>query len=481
MWALSIIILYAVSVFFVILFSMGQLALLITYMRNRRKINSPTELSTYPEVAIQLPVYNEGRIIEGLLDAIALINYPKDKLLIQILDDSTDETIELCAARARQLKAQGFNAMHLQRGDRRGFKAGALQEGLEKCSSEFITIFDADFLPQPDFLLKVLPYFSDPKTGLVQTRWGHKNAGQSWLTRVQELGLNGHFIIDQQARHQAGWFINFNGTAGIWRKSCIVDAGGWQFDTLTEDLDLSYRAQMRGWKLCYCPEVITPAELPARLQAMRSQQFRWIKGGIETSKKIILDLWSCPASLPAKIFGSFHLLSNYVYLFILLSSILSVPAMIIKNLDPAFGLFFRINSLFFSVFFINLGYCYVTVRADKNKVGPSVLELTKVFPMAVLVSLGMSYNNSTAIMQGIRGKKTAFIRTPKLIMPSSLTLEAVPAEKVKRQEWPEIILFVYFFFAVVVGVYFRDFSFLPYHFIMLSGFGLILYYAYQQP
>ena len=316
----------------------------------------------------------------------------------------------------------------------------------------------------------------------MQTRWGHINGDQSWLTQAQKLGLNGHFIIDQEGRDKSGLFINFNGTAGIWRKSCIIDAGGWQYDTLTEDLDLSYRAQMKGWKLCYCPDIITPAELPYLLNSLRTQQFRWIKGGIETSKKIVADLWRSKLSLTVKIFGSFHLLSYYVYLFILLSAILSVPAMFVKNLNTQFDLFFTLNTLFFSAFIINFSYCLTTVWIEKNTFRDALRELARVFPFAILISLGMSYHNSTAIFQGIIGKKTAFIRTPKFMSESerSAGSDQYHIKNNLFKELPEILLFFYFLFAVFAGVYFMDFGFLPYHVIMLSGFGLILYYAFHQ-
>ena len=483
MWEITVLILYSVSVFFIILFSIGQLSLLVLFFRNRGKSHQPLTPSKLPLITVQLPIYNERYVIGRLLKAVAMLDYPKEKMEIQILDDSTDETSDICQREADKLSKQGFDVKYLHRHSRKGYKAGALQQGLLRSSGEFLVIFDADFIPSPDFLIKTLPYFTNKKTGLVQTRWGHINASQSWLTRVQELGLNGHFIIDQQGRDKSGLFINFNGTAGIWRKTCIVDAGGWQFDTLTEDLDLSYRAQMRGWKLNYCPDIITPAELPFLLNSVRTQQFRWIKGGIETSKKILGNLWKCNLSLPVKLFGSFHLLSNYVYVFILLSSILSVPAMFIKNSSPQFDLYFKLNSLFFSVFIINFLYCFVTVWVEKKTMGESIKEMASVFPMAILISLGMSYHNSTAIFQGVVGKKTSFVRTPKFKAGTEdriTTSSSYNLEKNIFRELPEILLFMYFSFAVAAGVHFGDIGFLPYHLIMLSGFGVILYYAFQE-
>ncbi len=483
MWEIIVVILYSVSVFFVILFSIGQMALLYKYFQNRDKQQIRLDTIDWPKVTVQLPLYNERFVIERLLDAVAKLNYPKNKLDIQVLDDSTDQTKLISAKKIEELKSLGFNISHIQRQIRTGFKAGALQEGLEIAEGDFIAIFDADFVPEPDFLIKALPYFINENIGMVQTRWGHINGDQSWLTKAQQLALNGHFIIDQEGRNKSGLIINFNGTAGIWRKECIVDAGGWQYDTLTEDLDLSYRAQIKGWKFSYCPHIITPAELPFVLNAVRTQQFRWIKGGIETSKKIMSELWNSKLSTTVKIFGSFHLLSNYVYIFILLSSILSVPAMFVKNLDPAFDLFFKLNAIFFFVFIINFYYCLTTIRKEKNNLMEALKELAQVFPMAILISLGMSYHNSTAIFQGVIGKKTSFIRTPKfkIVDGKSIVNSAVYLSRNNlRKELPEIILFIYFLFAVLSGIYFKDYGFLPYHLIMLSGFGLILYYAFSQ-
>ena len=481
MWEFSVIILYCFFFFFVILFSIGQLALLISFLRNRNKNSPAVPLEVLPLLTVQLPVYNERFVIGRLLDAVASLSYPKDKLEIQVLDDSTDDTVSIAEARINALRSAGFNMKHIRRSNRAGYKAGALQNGLTLASGEFLAIFDADFIPQPDFLMRTLPYFTNDNIGLVQTRWGHINAGQSWLTKAQEIGLNSHFIIEQEGRDKSGYFINFNGTAGIWRKSCIIDAGGWQSDTLTEDLDLSYRAQMCGWKFSYCPGIITPAELPHLLNAVRSQQFRWIKGGVETSRKLLRKLWACNLSLSVKLFGTFHLLSNYIYVFILLTGILSVPAMFVKNMFPAFDLFFQLNAVFFIVFMINFMYCFTAVWMDKQKMATALKEISQVFPIAMLVSLGMSYHNTKAVLQGLRGKKTPFIRTPKFSGSAEFTDQQHYVKRQKlHEELPELLLFLYFLFAVIAGIYFKDFGFLLYHLLMLSGFGLILYFAFRQ-
>jgi cellulose synthase/poly-beta-1,6-N-acetylglucosamine synthase-like glycosyltransferase len=482
MWQIIVLSLYSLSMFFIIIFSIGQLALLVLFFRRKKQTPGSVRAFSTPHITVQLPVYNEPLVIGRLLEAVFKLDYPKNNLEIQILDDSTDETSDICKRYTRELTIRGFDVQYLHRTNRNGFKAGALQDGLLRASGEFLVIFDADFIPQPDFIKRTLVHFSTENIGLVQTRWGHLNGSQSWLTRIQEMGLNGHFSIDQETRDKSGLFINFNGTAGIWRTSCIIDSGGWQVDTLTEDLDLSYRAQMKGWKLRYCPEVVTPAELPAALTSIKSQQFRWIKGGVETSRKLLSSLWKCDVALRVKVFGSLHLLSNSVYMFIFLTSILSLPALIIKNISPEFDLFFKIIRLFFSIFAINAVYCFITIRADAKGFKESLRVFAALFPMAILFSMGMSYHNSTAIWQGIRGNKSSFVRTPKTGSQKPAKGSSIsPLNNNVTSELPEMLLLAYFLFGVVVAIYFNDPGFLLYQLMMCLSYGLILYYAFQQP
>jgi cellulose synthase/poly-beta-1,6-N-acetylglucosamine synthase-like glycosyltransferase len=478
MIAHSIIILYCFFFFFIILFSIGQLALLINFLLNRNKVNHKVPISTFPLVTIQLPIYNERYVIERLLDTISNLNYPQNKLEIQVLDDSDDDTSSITEQKVKTLSALGYTISHIKRTDRTGFKAGALQNGLNLSKGEYIAIFDADFIPDPDFLINSLPYFSADKIGMVQTRWGHINAKDSWLTRAQEIGLNSHFIIDQDGRAKGGYFISFNGTAGIWRKTCIENSGGWEADTLTEDLDLSYRAQMNGWKFNYCSEIISPAELPNRLSSVRSQQFRWIKGGVETSKKLMGRLWKCKLPLSIKLFGSLHLLNNYIYVFILFTGILSVPLMFLKNSSTEFNQFFNWSTLFMMVLLINFLYCFTSVLMDKKKIILAIKEIFSAFPIAIIVSMGMSYNNTIAILKGIKGKKTTFIRTPKY--SQSKADNPYLKDQKLRKYIPEFLLFIYFFLAFITGLYFKDFGFLIYHLLMLSGFGFVLFCAYDE-
>ena len=478
MLALGIIILYSLFFFFIILFSLGQLALLIIFLTNRNKSNPKLHLDKYPKITIQLPIYNERFVIERLLNAISNLNYPKENFEIQVLDDSNDETSAIVEYLAEKLRQSGSTVFHMKRDNRIGFKAGALQNGLTNAKGEYIAIFDADFIPDPDFLINTLPYFSNDKIGMVQTRWGHINARESWLTRAQEIGLNSHFIIDQDGRAKGGYFISFNGTAGVWRKTCIEDSGGWEADTLTEDLDLSYRAQMKGWKFCYCPEIVSPAELPNLLSAVRSQQFRWIKGGVETSKKLIARLWNCNLPLSIKLLGSLQLLNNYIYAFILLTSLLSVPLMLLKNTTTEFNQFFNWSSLLIIVLLINFIYCFTAILVDKKKIIASIKEIISAFPIAIIVSMGMCYHNSVAVLKGIQGQQTAFIRTPKF---NELKKDNPYSKSQKLRKYlPEFLLFIYFFLAAISGLYFKDIGFLIYHLLMLSGFGFILFSAFEE-
>jgi len=281
----ALLISYIVALSFPFIFGSNGFLMIYYYFRYRnRQVARKGELKELPAVTVQLPVYNELYVVNRAIDAICALDYPKDKLEIQVLDDSTDETTSVIGRKVSEKSSQGFNISHVRRGNRQGFKAGALKFGLAQSSGDFVAIFDADFMPRPDFLKRTLPYFADAKVGLVQTRWEHINSEYSLLTRAQAIALDGHFVIEQQVRNKAGFFINFNGTAGIWRRACIEDSGNWEADTLAEDLDLSYRAQLKGWQFVFMKEYTSPAELPADVNGLRSQQFRWTKGAIEASK-----------------------------------------------------------------------------------------------------------------------------------------------------------------------------------------------------
>ncbi|HKK12195.1 MAG TPA: cellulose synthase family protein, partial [Flavobacteriaceae bacterium] len=316
-----IILVYTVAIILIFMYALAQLNLLHNYLSAKKSNNNDCEKFDFsnpdeiPFVTIQLPVYNEMYVMDRLLDNIAKMDYPKDKLEIQVLDDSTDETVNTTREHIQKLKQTGLDINHITRTDRSGFKAGALKEGLKIAKGEFIAIFDADFLPNKNWLKRTIPYFKDEKIGVVQTRWGHLNRNYSLLTKIQAFALDAHFTLEQVGRNSKGHFINFNGTAGVWRKTCILDAGNWEGDTLTEDLDLSYRAQLKNWKFKYLEDVETPAELPVVISAARSQQFRWNKGGAENFRKMLMRIIkSHDISTKTKIHGLLHLLNSSMFL-----------------------------------------------------------------------------------------------------------------------------------------------------------------------
>jgi len=297
------------------------------FLKNRRRVPQPlSHFEQLPVITVQLPLFNEIYVVERLLKSVSELDYPRERLQIQVLDDSTDETRYLTASCAQKLAERGFDVELIHRTDRVGYKAGALEAGLATARGDFVCILDADFVPQPELLRSAVHFFTDPKVGMIQTRWGHINRGYSLLTRVQAMFLDGHLLLEQVARSRSGRFFNFNGTAGIWRKSCIAESGGWQHDTLTEDLDLSYRAQLAGWKFVFLTDVVTPAELPVDMNGFKSQQHRWTKGSIQTCKKLLPRIWRSGLPLPIKIEATGHLTSNFAYLLLACLCVLIHPS-----------------------------------------------------------------------------------------------------------------------------------------------------------
>ena len=309
------------------LYGLHRFCIVYLFLKHRRNAPQPlSEFTSLPKVTVQLPLYNEYYVVERLLQAVSELDYPRDLLQIQVLDDSTDETQVLSQRRVEELREQGFNTELIHRVDRSGFKAGALERGLRSCEGEFILILDADFVPHPDILKQTIHYFTDARVGMIQTRWGHINRTYSLLTRVQAMFLDGHLVLEQTARSRSGRFFNFNGTAGVWRKSCIESSGGWQHDTLTEDLDLSYRAQMNGWRFVFLSDLVTPAELPVDINGFKSQQHRWTKGSIQTCKKLLPSIWRSRLPLTVKMEATAHLTSNFAYLLLAFLCVLLQPS-----------------------------------------------------------------------------------------------------------------------------------------------------------
>ncbi len=380
------------------------------FLKHRHRPMQPAaRFGELPKVTMQLPVFNEMYVVERLLKSVADLDYPKDKLQIQVLDDSTDETRELTARCVRELQERGINVELTHRTDRCGFKAGALEAGLATAEGEFIGILDADFVPPRDFLQRTIHHFTDPQIGMLQTRWGHLNRRYSLLTRVQAMFLDGHLLLEQTARSRSGRFFNFNGTAGLWRKSCIEQAGGWQHDTLTEDLDLSYRAQLAGWKFVFLPDVITPAELPVDMNGFKSQQHRWTKGSIQTCKKLLPTVWRSKLPLPIKVEATAHLTSNFAYLLLASLCVLLHPS----SGGPQQG-WLRTLLLDVPIFITaSLSVAVFYICAQRELHPRTWMKELLLLPAMLALGVGLSINNARAVLEAIFNHETDFTRTPK--------------------------------------------------------------------
>ncbi|MBN1637950.1 MAG: glycosyltransferase family 2 protein [Ignavibacteriales bacterium] len=464
---------YFFSLLILLLFSSHGFIMLFYHNKYARNVPKPLDdVDCADIVTIQLPLYNELYVVRRLINSICSIDYPKDKIEIQVLDDSTDETVNIVEKVVKEKQALGFDIQHIRRDNRVGFKAGALKEGLKTAKGKFVAIFDADFMPKPDFLKQTLRYFSSPKVGMVQSRWEHLNEDYSMLTKVQALALNGHFVIEQSVRNKAGFFIQFNGTAGVWRKECIEDAGNWHTDTLTEDLDLSYRAQLKGWKFIYLRDFTTPAELPLEMNALKAQQFRWTKGAIETMKKTLPLVWKSKVSLRIKLQGTFNLTNNFVFPFILMAGILNVPLIFIKNSGP-WGNIFNLMAIFVLAFvssFLFYFYAQKDVHTDWRK-------KIVYFPLFMAGSMGMALNNTRAVIEGLLNRKSAFIRTPKYKVmkkgDSFTKNKYFKNTKVDKSAIIELMLAFYCLIGVVASIYFLEVAAIPFHLMFFLGFSLI--------
>ena len=375
----------------------------------RNHFDQNADSKDWPHVTIQLPIFNERYVVERLIESICRLDYPGNLLEIQVLDDSTDDTAHIARAAVEKMKARGVDIVFVHRENRSGFKAGALREGLLTAQGELIGIFDADFIPNPNFLKETVPYFVDPQVGMLQTRWGHINNDYSLLTRAQSIGIDGHFGVEQASRAFSGFFMNFNGTAGIWRKKTIEDAGGWQADTLTEDLDLSYRAQLRGWKLCFAPEVVCPAEIPVTINAFKSQQHRWAKGSIQTAKKNMGKLWRADISLLIKIQAFLHLTHYMVHPMMLLVVLTSIPILYSQWVFDTLtypAIIFTILCL--ATFGPSSMYLF-----SQRILYPDWKNRIKYLPFLMCLGTGIAVNNTKAVLEALLKIESGFIRTPK--------------------------------------------------------------------
>jgi cellulose synthase/poly-beta-1,6-N-acetylglucosamine synthase-like glycosyltransferase len=384
--------------------------LVYLYMRNRDKEpKSGPPLSPVPPVTIQLPLYNEMYVADRLIDAVCRMEYPRDCLEIQVLDDSTDETREIAELAVRRFAAQGVNITYFHRDDRTGYKAGALEAGLRVAAGEFVAIFDADFIPAADFLTRLMPHFADAGIGMVQARWGHINQDYSLLTKIQSILLDGHFVLEHGARNRGGRFFNFNGTAGIWRRAAIEDAGGWQHDTLTEDLDLSYRAQLRGWRFVFVSDVIAPAEVPVEMNGFKSQQHRWAKGSIQTCRKLLSPILRAPLPLGVKVEAFFHLTANFNYPLMCVLSVLMFPSMVIRYNMGWYEMLLIDVPLFFAATFSVCNFYMVCQR----EIHSDWKARLKYLPFLMSIGIGLSINNTRAVFEALFNTQTEFTRTPK--------------------------------------------------------------------
>jgi cellulose synthase/poly-beta-1,6-N-acetylglucosamine synthase-like glycosyltransferase len=463
---------YFVVLFGLSLYGLHRYVIVYLFLKNRRKAPRPLKRFTeLPRVTVQLPVFNELYVIERLLNAVAALDYPRELLQVQVLDDSTDETTAIAAERISKLRADGLDIELIHRDDRTGFKAGALENGLTTCKGEFVLILDADFVPAREMLMETIHYFTDSRIGMIQTRWGHLNRTYSLLTRVQAMFLDGHLLLEQTARSRSGRFFNFNGTAGLWRRSCITDAGGWQHDTLTEDLDLSYRAQLKGWRFVFLADLVTPAELPVDMNGFKSQQHRWTKGSIQTCIKLLPSVWRAQLPLLIKLEATAHLTSNYAYLLLFFLCLLLHPTVgggthhIWRTILLDIPIFIS-ASLPAAVFYI------CTQRELNPKRWPRDLLL---LPPLIALGIGLAVNNARAVLEAMFGKKSEFTRTPKY----GIERQRQSWKRLRYSPLKSVLPFVELAFAFYFS-YFLYFAFdheqwfsVPFLILFASGFGYV--------
>jgi cellulose synthase/poly-beta-1,6-N-acetylglucosamine synthase-like glycosyltransferase len=430
----------------------------LVYLYMKNKDQQPVPDATFeqlPPVTVQLPIYNEMYVADRLIDAVCQLDYPRDLLEIQVLDDSTDETTTIAERAVRRHALRGVKITYMHRTDRRGYKAGALEAGLKVASGEYVAIFDADFLPSPDFLRRTIHFFTNPQIAMVQARWGHINEDYSLLTKIQAILLDGHFVLEHGGRNRAGLFFNFNGTAGIWRRTAIADAGGWQHDTLTEDLDLSYRAQLRGWRFVFLHDLVSPAEVPVEMNAFKSQQHRWAKGSIQTCRKVLPAVLRSKLPLGVKAEAFFHLTANFNYLLMCVLSVLMAPAMVIRYNMGWYEMLLIDVPLFFAAT-ASVANFYMVCQRELHKDWSTRL---KYLPFLMSIGIGLTVNNTRAVIEALFRKETEFARTPKYRIEAQADewIGKKYRQSVVAQPMVELALGLYFtatvFYALANGIY----------------------------
>jgi cellulose synthase/poly-beta-1,6-N-acetylglucosamine synthase-like glycosyltransferase len=430
----------------------------LVYLYMKHKDRQPVPAGSFeilPPVTVQLPIYNEMYVADRLIDAVCRLDYPRERLEIQVLDDSTDETTAIAQRAVRRHAEAGINIVYLHRTDRRGFKAGALEAGLHVASGEYVAVFDADFIPTPDFLRRTIHYFTNPQVGMVQARWGHINEDYSLLTKIQAILLDGHFVLEHGGRNRSGLFFNFNGTAGIWRRAAIPDAGGWQHDTLTEDLDLSYRAQLRGWRFVFLHDLVAPAEVPVEMNAFKSQQHRWAKGSIQTARKVLPQILRSNLPLGVKAEAFFHLTANVNYLLMCVLSVLMAPSMVIRYNMGWYEMLLIDVPLFFAAT-ASVANFYMVCQRELHRDWTTRL---KYLPFLMSIGIGLTVNNTRAVLEALFRKETEFARTPKYRIEGQADewIGKKYRQNVVVQPMIELALGLYFtataFYALANGIY----------------------------
>ncbi|MFW2390662.1 MAG: glycosyltransferase family 2 protein [Polyangiales bacterium] len=465
-----VIVLYLLTLSVLALYGLHRSALLLAYLRRRSALARPSAHFTeaeLPLVTIQLPMFNEMFVAERVIEAAARIDYPRDRIEIQVLDDSTDSTSAIARVKCAELRARGIDAKYVHRKDRRGFKAGALEAGTKSARGEFLLIFDADFTPGPEVLRELVDFFTDPRVAMVQARWSHVNRGASLLTRCQALLLDGHFIIEHGARSRSGRFFNFNGTAGIWRKEAIADAGGWQHDTITEDMDLSYRAQLAGWKFIYAPGTSAPAELPDEMNGFKGQQYRWAKGSVQTARKLLGTIFEAQVSWEVKAEAFFHLSNNFAYVFLLLLATLQLPNMLIRRQLERPELLMLDVPLFLATCG-SIAAFYVVAHRDLYG---RRWEAIRLLPAMMALGIGLSINNGRAALEGLFGHDVEFVRTPKLG-------DALSKGPRYRSKWTwhnmlELVFALYCTTSLLVAIVTRSWASVPFLLLFCVGFSWV--------
>ncbi len=465
------------------LYGLHRYIIVYLYLKNKKRAPEPMgRFDSLPRVTVQLPIFNELYVVERLLDSVSKLDYPPELLDVQVLDDSTDETYELTAKKVTELRAAGLDITHIHRRDRTGYKAGALQNGLETAKGEFILILDADFVPTPDVLRKTVHFFTDEKIGMIQTRWGHLNRTYSLLTRVQAMFLDGHLLLEQTGRNRSGRFINFNGTAGVWRKSCITAAGGWQHDTLTEDLDLSYRAQLKGWNFVFLPNLVTPAELPVDMNGFKSQQYRWTKGSIQTCRKLLPAVWRAELPLKVKLEATVHLTSNYAFLLLACICILMHPSTGGITADSQYA-WLRMILLDIPIFITGSLPAVVFYIVSQRELYPRSWWREVLYLPALLgLTIGLAINNAWAVLQGMSGATGEFTRTPKYGIKTKTQSWKKTKYSVAKNILPfiEVAFAAYFIYFLANEVIVQNWFAVPFLFLFASGFTYVALCSFAQ-